>query len=322
MRRGTFVVAIVLVAIVVAYGIVSWMFSDLLVGGRFPSSPAAAFAEVGLPEPEEVSFESDGHRLRGWAFANPSPAGCGVILQHGFTGDRAEVLGAAPLFWERGCHILAYDLRSHGESSPAILTYGALDRHDQSRAIDVFAALAGLAPDRIGLMGWSYGAATAIQTASIRDDIAFVIADASYSSLEDIAAHQASERFGAWAAPFVPGALLVSGLRGGFDPAAASPARAIADVAVPVLLIHSTTDEFTPSSHSEVVYANADPSRTRLALTEWGAPHALSYPTDPDAYERIVADFLAEFAPDFGEAPRPGGESAPDSGEAPRSGGE
>ena len=68
----------------------------------------------------------------------------------------------------------------------------------------------------------------------------------------------------------------------------------------PVLLIHSTSDEFTPYQQSEKIYARSDHAHTVLALTRWGAPHGESYLTDPLAYTRIVDNFLAKYVPNFG----------------------
>jgi hypothetical protein len=131
-------------------------------------------------------------------------------------------------------------------------------------------------------------------------DIAFVIADSSFSSVADIANVQAERQYGGWARIFVPGALLVSGLRAGFDDRHAAPATVIADVEGPVLLIHSRTDAFTPVEHSELIYAHSNQARTRLVIPPWDAPHGHSYAENPAAHIANVDDFLTEFAPDFG----------------------
>lgn len=300
-RRGWVIAAAVPAVAAVFYGAVSWVFSDTLIGQQFPTSDEqVSFADFGLPDPESVTIPNGQTRLAGWYFPNPGKAGCAVIQLHGFTSNKAEVLVAAPLFWDRGCDVLAYDLRGHGDSSPGLLTYGVLDKGDELAAVDWLAGKTGLPHAKIGLMGWSYGAATSLQAAAARQDLAFVIADASFSSLPDIASVQAQKRFGAWARIFVPGALLVSRLRASFDPSQASPEDAVRGLTTPVLLITSTTDGFTPYQQSEAIYSNSNPAHTRLVVTKWGAPHSMSYPTDPAAYRRIVDDFLQTFVPDFG----------------------
>ena len=60
--------------------------------------------------------------------------------------------------------------------------------------------------------------------------------------------------------------------RSGFDPAQAAPKDAVHGLTTPVLLVHPTTDEVTPSQHSEAIFANSDQRHTRLELTRYGAP--------------------------------------------------
>ena len=68
------------------------------------------------------------------------------------------------------------------------------------------------------------------------------------------------------------------------------------------LLIHSTTDEFTPFEQSVKIFANSDQSHTRLILTQYGAPHAQSWGTDRVAYTGYIDEFLATYVPGFGTA--------------------
>ncbi len=298
-RRSRRLLLLVLVLAVGAYGVASWVFSERLIGQQFTADGSTDTSEFGLPEPEHATIAGDGVDLAAWYFQNPADAGCALVMLHGFGGDKAEILGANPLFWDRGCHLLSYDARGHGDSSRSLLTYGAHEREDLRLATDWLATRTGLALSDIGLIGWSYGAATAIQAAPRLTDLAFVIADSSYSSLSDIANVQGERQIGPWISAFIPGALFVAGLRAGFDPATAAPATEIALVEAPVLLIHSRIDGFTPVEHSEIIFGNSDQSRTRLIIPEWDAPHARSYEVDPVAYSAVVDTFLDDFAPDF-----------------------
>lgn len=296
-RRG-FLVGTALV--VLGYGAVSWLFSERLIAPTFAPLGATDVKAFGLPQPEEAAIPGDGVTLAAWYFENPRDSGCAVVMLHGFGGSKAEVLAPTPIFWNRGCHLLLYDARGHGESSPALLSYGAHEREDLRLAIEWLAKRTRLPHTQIGLIGWSYGAATAIQAASELPHLGFVVADSSFSSLGDIARVQAEEQFGAWAKIFVPGALLVSGLRGDFDARDPAPADDIRDVDAPVLLVHSRQDGFTPVGHSELIFEHANQARTRLVIPDWEAPHAHSYTEAPVAYTALVDTFLAEFAPEFG----------------------
>ncbi|MCP9486131.1 MAG: alpha/beta fold hydrolase [Gaiellaceae bacterium MAG52_C11] len=282
------------------YAGVSWLFSERLIAPTSRPLGAVDARAFGLPQPETTTIAGDGVTLASWYFENPRRSGCAVVMLHGFGGGRAEVIAPTPIFWRRGCHLLLYDARGHGESSPALLSFGAHERQDLRLAIEWLADRTGLPRSRIGLIGWSYGAATAIQAASELSEIAFVVADSSFSSLGDIARVQAEEQFGAWARIFVPGALLVSGLRAGFDARDAAPVDAIRAVRAPVLLVHSRQDGFTPVGHSELIYARANRARTRLVIPDWEAGHARSYTEAPLAYTAVVDRFLAELVPEFG----------------------
>ncbi len=291
---------VLLVVVIAAYGGASWVFSERLIGQQFTADGSVDTGEFGLPHPEETTIAGQSVDLAAWYFENPADAGCAVVMLHGYGGDKAEILGANPLFWDRGCHLLSYDARGHGDSSRAFLTFGAHERDDLRLATDWLAQRTGLPRSDIGLMGWSYGAATAIQAAPDLPELAFVIADSSFSSVTDIAKVQGERQFGSWIAPLVPGALFVAGLRARFDPGAASPAATIAEIESPVLLVHSRTDGFTPVQHSELIFRNSDQTRTRLVIPDWDAPHARSYEIDPIAYTTIVDEFLDDFAPGFG----------------------
>ena len=300
-RRTAVLVVLAALVLALIYGAVSWVFSSkLLVAPDKPLGPVD-LAAVGLPKPEPVEVPGDGVKLSGWLFANPRHERCAVVMLHGFGGDKTEVIAPAPIFWRRGCDLLLYDSRGHGESSQKLLSFGFHERQDLLDAIDWLTARTKLSRSSIGLIGWSYGAAVAIQAASEpRGDVAFVIADSSFASLGGIARHQAQHQFGSWAKLFVPGALFVSSLRAGFDARDSAPDRAIRTVRSPVFLIHSRQDAFTPVEQSERIYAHSDKARTELLIPDWPAQHALSYANNPVGYTAAVDRFLSKFAPGFG----------------------
>ncbi len=305
-NRGCIVLAVVAALLLVAYLAASWVVSSLAIAAPTRSLAQAQAetgepADFGLPAPEDVAIDAGEVTLRGWYFDNPADGNCGVLFMHGFTGTRYEALYWAPLFWPHGCDLLAYDHRGHGDSSPALLTYGYHEKDDALAARNWFAQRAGLDPSRIAVGGVSYGAATALQLAPMIPEAPFVLADSSYSSLRDILTVQGEARLGR---PLIrllmPGALWVAGLRGHFDVDEVSPEKAIAAAQMPILLIHSRTDEFTPYTHSEAIYANSDQSRTVLHVNDWGSPHASDIGTDFAAYQELFEAFLAQYAPDFG----------------------
>ncbi len=307
-RKGLWIILVIVLLLALVYGGASWYFSEILLNGPTESIAEARAegdtpASKGLPEPEEVRIDTGEVTLAGWYFDNPADAGCGLLFLHGFTGTRYHALNWAPLFWERGCDILAYDHRGHGDSSDAFHTYGFYEKQDALVALDWFGQRAGLEQSQIGVFGVSYGAATALQLAPLAPDLAFVAADSAYSEMEEIVGYQARQLFPGLAPLVLPGALAVAELRADFDVQAVAPERTVTEAQMPILLVHSLTDEYTFSTHSEDIYAHSDQSRTVLHLTDWGAPHARDILTDFAAYRQLVNDFLQQFAPEFGQSP-------------------
>ena len=152
------VLATATVLVVVVYAVDSWVFSDKLIASPFKPFGAVDVATFGLPQPANLKIPGDGVTLAGWYFANPRKQRRAVIMLHGFGGGRAEVLAPTPIFWDRGCDLLLYDSRGHGESSPSLPSYGVHERQDLRLAIGWLSDRAKLPDSRIGLMGWSYGA--------------------------------------------------------------------------------------------------------------------------------------------------------------------
>jgi fermentation-respiration switch protein FrsA (DUF1100 family) len=258
----------------------------------------------GLAQPEEFSLDvGDGIVLSGWLFENERNGHCGVILHHGRGGARIETTMYVPLFWDRGCDLLMFDMRHHGESTGEYSTYGYYEKGDTLKVLAWFAECTGLEVSQIGLMGVSFGAATVLQAAALEPDLAFVAAEAPFQDLPTLIGEQAEVRYGPLVrAILTPPVLLFAGRRADFDPAAVSPLLAAREIEVPVFLIHSLQDADIPPAHAEAIYANIPHERKVLYVTDWGAPHAQCMRTDPVTFKGYMDDFLDRYVPGFGLA--------------------
>ena len=144
----------------------SWYFSGILLA--FPRNTLVEDeartdlpepAELGLPAPENVTFAAADETLAGWYFENDLNGDCGMLLLHGRSSTRYGALRFAPLFWDRGCDLLLFDARYHGDSTGEFGTYGYHESDDMLAALDWFTGRAGLSPSQVGLMGTSYARA-------------------------------------------------------------------------------------------------------------------------------------------------------------------
>ena len=289
----------------------SWYFSGILLA--FPRNTLVEDeartdlpepAELGLPAPENVTFAAADETLAGWYFENDLNGDCGMLLLHGRSSTRYGALRFAPLFWDRGCDLLLFDARYHGDSTGEFGTYGYHESDDMLAALDWFTGRAGLSPSQVGLMGTSYGAATALLAAAKAPDIAFVAADSPYRDLQTIIIEQGVQQYGDFVRLFVPGAFWIAGLRADFDPYAVSPVTAAAQIEAPVFLLHSQQDSYTLPYHSQDIYDNLADAEGVLYLTDWGAAHSASITVNFDGYATYMDDFLAQYVPQF---PAPSG---------------
>lgn len=258
--------------------------------------------ELGLPESEDVWLNvGEGIVLSGWFFENELDGDCGVVLLHGRGAARVETFMYVPLFWDRGCDLMMFDARHHGESTGEYATWGYYEKEDTLQVLAWFAERTGLETSQIGLMGVSYGAGTALQAAALEPDLAFVAAEAPFQDLPTLLAEQPEQRYGALGRNvLIPTVLLFAGWRADFEPAAVSPMLVAQEIQAPVFLIHSLQDESIPPAHAEAVYANIVHDRKVLHLTDWGAPHAQCIKTDPETFKEYVNDFLERYVPGFG----------------------
>ncbi len=258
-----------------------------------------SFQTFALPIPKEIIFKNDTVTLNAWYFKNPQAKDCGVILLHGFTGTRWAALKYAPIFWKRGCDIFTYDHRRHGESSGEFGTFGFYEKFDLIKGTEIFSEISNLRFERIGVLGESYGAATAILAAGKGQQFAFVIAESSYKDFESIIAKQGVDIYGPVVNLFVPMALIIASNRGNFDSKDVSPYLYAKSIQVPILFIHSKADNYTPYQHSEEIYSQVPGNNKMLVITDWNSNHGRSVNDNFPKFEGIVLDFLRKFVPSY-----------------------
>ena len=139
-------------------------------------------------EYKDVEFQtSDGVKISAWLM--PSRANrATIIYSHGLFRSRREFLERAVELWRLGYGALLYDSRNHGESGPARVTLGYIERLDAEAAVRYLREEV-RTQDRIALFGISMGAATALLAAAETPEVAAVISDSSFLSFRDTTDH-------------------------------------------------------------------------------------------------------------------------------------
>ena len=240
---------------------------------------------------EDVSFLSvDGLRISGWLLPAKN-ASDGVILCHGFHTGRRETLDLALALRDRGHHVLMFDFRGHGESEGEWSSCGLLETLDLEGAVRYMLARPEMHGKRLGVAGFSMGAATAILTAARVPQIEAVVADSSFANFADVVATGFREMYRLPPFPFAPLALRVGERLVGITSSENRPVDSISSISPrPVLLIHGTQDRLIPVTESYLLHSAAgDP--VELWIVE-GAGHVGARFLDFEGYVDRVSGFL------------------------------
>lgn len=240
---------------------------------------------------EEVTFvTSDGLELRGWFL--PSRQGrAAVILGHGFTRSRQEMLDVAAMLHRNCYNVLLFDWRAHGESEGERTTFGYKEVQDVAAALDFVSSRPEVDPERIGVLGKSLGGAIAISAAADLSQLKAVVSDSPFPSLEDTIEVGVSRRgpLGAWPLRLI--AVFLGTRTMGVDPALVRPIDDIREISPrPVLIMHGGRDELVPPDTGERLYAAAAEPKFL-----WYAPDAAHVKLStqyPAEYEARVVTFF------------------------------
>ena len=252
----------------------------------------------------------DGALLRGWKVRPKNPNGNWVLAFHGVADNRVGVIGQSDFLLRAGYSVVMMDARAHGASGGPIATYGWLERNDTRATIDSLLLServgAGLAPPasaappfHIFALGESMGAGIALQSAGADPRIEAVVAEASFANMREASYDYAGLRKYPWLgktllAPFSWTLLYRGEKLAGFPAAEASPLKAVASRAFPVLLICDEKDDALPCRHSEMIYAAACGPRQLWVVP--GAFHTAAYGFEPEEFRRRVLSFFAASA--------------------------
>ncbi len=137
---------------------------------------------------EEITFESRlGHvNLHGVFFSARPPSNKTLLLVHGFDENRM-MAGRTEKIVEylipQGYNIMTFDLRGQGESEGDFISFGYYEKYDLLGAVD-YVKQRGTEGEKIGVLGFSMGAATAILAAD-EGELDAVIADSTFSDFSD-----------------------------------------------------------------------------------------------------------------------------------------
>jgi pimeloyl-ACP methyl ester carboxylesterase len=244
-------------------------------------------------EPQAVRLTPRGEPLllAGWYFASRRRERA-VVLVHGKDSCRGRELRASTLdlvdrLHSRGFSVLMIDLRGHGESAQARMTYGLAERRDVLGAVDWLLARGYLA-GRVGVLGASLGGASAIGAAAEEPAIGALVTDSAFADFHEMIDLRFRE-LSRLPAIFLPGSHALARLLTGHDLRNAKPERDAGRIgARPMLVIHASQDPFVPVEHARRLAAV---SGARLWVTD-GQRHLASFARHRTEYVEQIIEFF------------------------------
>jgi len=205
---------------------------------------------VEIPEPEAS--------IAVWVIEpkdQPEPVGTVMIL-HGFKDKPFWMLDKAKDLTEVGYRAVLVALRGHGGSTGKYHTFGVVEQHDMVAVIDELEQR-GLIAGKLGLWGMSYGSTVGIQTAAIDDRIQAVVGIAGFSSVRRVSVEYCRTLLPVvgWvmSEESIQAIVDKAGDKAGYDPDEAEAIDAIAQIEVPVLILHGEWDLLVPHTHGEIL---------------------------------------------------------------------
>jgi fermentation-respiration switch protein FrsA (DUF1100 family) len=216
-----------------------------------------------------------------------------VVLCHGIWTGRRECLPLALRFRAAGYNVLCFDFRAHGSSDGRFTSVGGLETNDVIGAVQYLKQRPEVDPTRIGVVGFSMGAAATIQAAARCPDIAAVVADSAYASFIDAAKYSFHLVTRVPHFPMAPLAMHWAKVIVHVDANQLRPIDVIGRIAPrPILLTHGVLDEIVPVRHVHTLFQAAEEPKELWVVPD--ARHVGARDIDPDLYFGRVEGFLKQ----------------------------
>ena len=248
-------------------------------------------ADYNLPY-EDVTVMSDGLKLVGWFV--PSQNGAVIIMQHGYKATRKEMLNEAEMMYRHGYGILLTTIRAHDYSEGEMITFGMKEVNDMDAWYQYLISRDDIDPNKIGILGNSFGGMLSIQYAAQNKNIKAVVANSAFSSLNDTVSTSVTYFTNLPAFPFAPLIVFWAERETGFKTEDIDTTKWIAKISPrPVFLMQGGADVvISPNSGQRLYDAAGEPKELwfdpALGHVEFDKKRAAEY-------EKRVAAFFDKY---------------------------
>ncbi len=240
-------------------------------------------------EYRDVFFQSaDGTRLHGWFLPTQGSAQGTVFFLHGNAENISTHIGSVHWLPNKAMNVFLFDYRGYGRSEGVPDLPGIVA--DTQAAFAAMLALDETKRLPVVIFGQSLGGALAAYFAANnphRQRVAGVIIDSAFSDFQRIVREKAGASWVTWALQY-PAAWTVSN--------AYSPIAHIAKISpIPLLVMHSKSDQIIPPHHSQVLYDAAGEPKTLWFIDNEYHIGAMRREEHQERVYAFMADAIATF---------------------------
>ncbi len=292
--RRTWAVVLGALAILVGWVVTLNAGASYLMRRRRPDPPDTPDS-YGIPY-EQVHFTSrDYVKLTGWWIPSDQAIGT-IIMCHGQEGSMdGDTHQMVPLY-DAGFNVFMFDFRAHGRSEGTCVSMGMYEKEDLLGALDYLTEKHGI--DKVGVLGFSMGAAVALITAALSERICTVVADSSFVRLKHTLARWGTQRGvpQAIARQYANSVLMIASLRTEGRMDQTDPILWTVHIGPrPILFIHGAEDPFVSLREVERMARLAE-GPVEIWNVE-GVGHRGAYSSDPVEYNRRVIEWFKRYVP-------------------------
>ncbi|MDY7077252.1 MAG: alpha/beta fold hydrolase [Chloroflexota bacterium] len=267
----------------------------------FPRGSAIPLIEQGLSY-EEVAFPTtDGLTLRGWFVPTELPNAPAVIYAPATAHDQRSGLSLVPAFHEAGYHVLLFSYRGHALSDGDRwgFTYGDAESKDVDASVRFLQDVKGI--HRVGVIGHSVGAVSAILSAARNPRIGAVAAVAPFNCVSEVW-HTSRPVL---VPPFLLNLTLdLVARRKGFNADDVCPLKVVRNIAPrPLLVIHGKDDRRITEIQVRRLFAAAEEPKS-LWLVDGASHSGIRTPALDELAPDVITFFDAALRPQTEQAPR------------------
>jgi pimeloyl-ACP methyl ester carboxylesterase len=253
---------------------------------------------------EEVHIPGPRGAMSGWYL--PSQNGCTLVCLHGINDNSGQWFEqVAELHARGGYGALMFDFAGHGRSDGKIVTYGAGEQLDVHAALAHLRGRGDVDMSRLGLMGYSLGAITAILYAARHPVFQAVVIESGFADIERDIEHLFTRYTGLPSFPFANLIIFWMERISGYKLSALRPMRVIGRISPgAVYIISDLEDTLAVEPYDgEHLYGGAGEPKEL-----WQAPatdHVQAFNTNRAEWIERVGGFLDRY---LARAPHESGE--------------